>query len=107
MFMINSIHDYPRKWIDYIIHALHRTNFIDIQWDRVVPTKNGITIYGWINNYNKSDFVLIDIDFDNDGNHYIVYHSSSAKFSSKIAEVSDLQHTSCVRFDDFFDMEVR
>lgn len=82
-----------------IEETLKKINFAN--WDRFFTYPNGLSVFGWIDRDDgKKDFVLLEFMGE-----LMSFATSSKKYTEKIAEILNLQHSDCQRVEDCFDIE--
>lgn len=71
-----------------------------VQWDRYYSYGHDIAFYGWIDREKDQykDFVVVILD--NENRSVRGYHTSSAKYTERIAEILDMSHSECQRVED-------
>lgn len=84
---------------DWIVSVLTKLTFV--YWDRYFEYSEGISFYGWIDrNDNYKDFVVLDFI-----EGQISYSTSSDKYSKKIADILNQEHSPCQRVEYFCDIK--
>lgn len=85
---------------DTIIQTLKKFDFV--MWDRYFGESESLTFYGWIKRTDKyKDFLILDF-----GVKPIWWATSSEKYSKKIAEILNQDHSRCYRVEYFMDGNV-
>jgi len=97
---IQNLSDYAEGDQEAIRKYIDDISFLSVKWDRVVPEEDGVLIYGWLYSFNKVDFVLASVVFQED-EHYCVYTTSSKKATEMIGERLGTYNTLCIKYDDF------
>ncbi len=83
-----------------IIQTLKKFDFV--MWDRYFGECESLTFYGWIERKDKyKDFLILDF-----GVKPIWWATSSEKYSKKIAEMLNQDHSRCNRVEYFMDGNV-
>lgn len=84
-----------KPWIESILSEL---DFVE--WDRYYSFGQSLAFYGWIDRDKDDykDFVVVILD--NENRLIRGFHTSSAKYSEKIGETLDINHSPCQRVED-------
>jgi hypothetical protein len=83
-----------KPWIESTLREL---GFVE--WDRYYSYGSDLAFFGWIDREDQyKDFVVVVLD--NQNRLIRGYHTSSAEYTEKIAEILDIGHSECQRVED-------
>ena len=84
-----------KPWIE---QKLSELDFVE--WDRYYSYGHGLAFFGWIDREKDDykDFVVVVLD--NENRLINGYHTSSAEYTERIAEILEIGHSECQRVED-------
>lgn len=72
---------------------------IPVTWDRYAPSEKQFIVFGWIARSDlQRDFLII---WFNEGDELdkVGFATSSAKYSAKVSELFNSEHTDCIKVE--------
>jgi len=89
-----------KAWVESTLREL---SFVE--WDRYYTWKQGVVVYGWIDREQDQYKDFVSIEFNTRSRIIVRFDTSSEKYSEKIADILDINHSDCFRVEDKFALE--
>lgn len=86
-----------KAWVE---NKLRNLDFV--KWDRYYTWKQGVVVYGWIEREKDQYKDFISVEFNTRQKVVVRFDTSSEKYTEKIAETLDINHSECFRVEDKF-----